>query len=489
MHIISATVKNFGSYAELDFNFDAQGLCLVQGSTGSGKSTLCDIVPWLVFGKTAKDGSVDEVRSWYSDSTTEGTVYINTNTSELTIYRSRAPNDLYFRIGASSPQRGKDITDTQKMINEMLGFDYDTYTTGAYFHEFSKTASFFNSTAKTRRAILDQIVDLSLAQNLQDKASKTQKELKKEINQIENDSTALTSKMSYIASQLTNLEIKNKNFELTVQEQETIKDRKITILASEIVSYEEKLNKLEAKKPHNTCEHCGSVKDKTLVQSIRQYEDAINKNIYNLETLQQPTKTVNTYPELIAQNKANQETYTKELDVLAKTLCEKDAKLQDLTTLLDMVDTYRASVVSTTVGFLEDNTNMLLSNHFDAELKVTFAVESSDKLDVLIYKDGNECSYTQLSKGQRQLLKLCFGLSIMKCVANHKGVQFNSIFLDEALDGLDETLKVKAYGLLQNLQLSYSSIFVVEHSTELKALFEKSFKVTNTNGMSVINEI
>ena len=106
--------------------------------------------------------------------------------------------------------------------------------------------------------------------------------------------------------------------------------------------------------------------------------------------------------------------------------------------------------------------------------------------EVSIQKDGNEASFTQLSKGQRQILKLAFGCAVMKGVSNHKGIHFDQIFFDEALDGLDETMKSRAFHLLEELSIDHESVFVVEHSESLKSMFSNSYKVSLDNGESNI---
>jgi len=57
--ILSCVLENFASYERLEFDFSPQGLTLIEGPTGSGKSTLCDAIPWILFGRTAKDGALD----------------------------------------------------------------------------------------------------------------------------------------------------------------------------------------------------------------------------------------------------------------------------------------------------------------------------------------------------------------------------------------------------------------------------------------------
>src|ERR1700733_2695413 len=100
MKILSASVQNFASYKKLDFEFDGQGLALVAGPTGSGKSTLCDVVPWVLFGRTSKGGTVDEVLSWPGDEITSGVITIDDRSGRpFSITRTRGSkpkdNDLF----------------------------------------------------------------------------------------------------------------------------------------------------------------------------------------------------------------------------------------------------------------------------------------------------------------------------------------------------------------------------------------------------------
>jgi DNA repair exonuclease SbcCD ATPase subunit len=161
----------------------------------------------------------------------------------------------------------------------------------------------------------------------------------------------------------------------------------------------------------------------------------------------------------------------------------------DITLLQDIVQDYRSTSIINTINYVETQTNKLLTDHFDAELRVKFDVSSADKLEISLYKDGNTAVYTQLSKGQRCLLKLCFGLAVMQAVQNHAGVKFEQIFCDEALDGLDDALKLKAYGLFEMLSQDYNSIFVVEHNEALKTMFPNSYSVKLENGKSTIEKL
>ena len=133
MRVIRAIAHNFGSYSVLDFDFTKKGLALISGPTGSGKSTLADIIPWALFGVTAKGGLADEVCSWNSDMPTSVALYLE----DLTIVRIRGgktkSNDLYFYESSHENDvhgnftRGKDLKDTQRLINQRLGITPETY--------------------------------------------------------------------------------------------------------------------------------------------------------------------------------------------------------------------------------------------------------------------------------------------------------------------------------------------------------------------------
>ena len=76
----------------------------------------------------------------------------------------------------------------------------------------------------------------------------------------------------------------------------------------------------------------------------------------------------------------------------------------------------------------------------------------------------------------------------MKVAANNSQEKFGSVFLDEALDGLDSDLKIKSYSLLQDLAKDHDSVLVIDHATELKEMFERKYKVAMENGGSVIEQ-
>ena len=494
VRILSIQAENFASYKELDFKLTDRGLMLIQGPTGSGKSTLCDLIPWALFGQTSKNGAADEVIAWNPTGPTKVTIALEYNKGSLVICRTRGKNanDLWFGDHKTEVyHRGKDLNDTQKLINNLLGLDANLYLSGAYFHEFSTTAQFFITTAKNRRLICEQIVDLSLAKTLQIKLSESKKTTKKQLDTIENDVYTLNSLISSLsrtyeaqtkaianwqhnqAAKKTMLETKYDNFEHTK--------------ANTVLSLEAKLRFELTNKP--VCPTCGAnrhvINETPYLDRIKQEKDRVNPYLEQLAALELET---NPGDIVLNQLQVDMNTNAAKLTIASVGSAKLNIELSDLETLEEITDSYRAITIQNAIGFIESSTNDLLNRYFDAEIQVAFEADSADKIEVSITKDANQCSYTQLSKGQRCLLKLCFGISIMKAVSNHSGVSFNQVFFDEALDGMDENLKTKSYRLLEALATNYESVFVVEHSTELKNLFTNKITVNLVNGHSELSE-
>lgn len=497
MKIIAASVRNFASYEQLEIDFTGKSLTLVSGPTGSGKSTLCDIVPWVLFGCTAKDGSVDEIVRWGSAEPTEGEIKVEVNGEIYRIYRARGKsNDLYIDR-QSTLTRGKDLNDTQRLINDLLGTTAEKYLSSSYYHEFSKAASFFTATAKNRRVMTEQMVDLSLAINVTEGLKSTAKNLKSSVIQLEAKIKSLEDECQFLTSQaakeiaqaaiweedrLTKIDSKSLKYETFEQDRE-----------QQVTELVELSDKWELERSHEKDGRCPTCNGKVKIKhkhSNNPYTNRIYAVVSRENTYQDEIQ------ELIAASNPyhrtdNLERFNVKSEQKAKAILDVNqskVELADITTLGDIIDDFRGLLIKRAISELERTTNKLLRAHFDAEISVSFSADSLDKLEVEILKDGHHATFTQLSKGQRQLLKLCFGVSVMKQVANHSGISTNVAFFDEALDGLDDILKVKAFNLLQELSTSFEAVFVVEHSSALKERFTNQIKVFISNGVSGIYE-
>lgn len=547
MKPLSAQVINFGSYESLEFDFSNQGLALLYGPTGAGKSTILDIVPWCIFGQTAKNGKADDVRSWTNNGPTTGTLTVDTpqGTVDITRIRDEKSNDLYYieSIDPDTKIRGKDLKETQTLINRRLGMDFDSYITASYSCSASPTETFYVANAKQRRELFEKITDLSLPTKLLERVQSAKKQTKKDQVEYSASKDKLSGKVDQIRVQIDRVardyDLWDKSHQERIQKLQTLKDNFETEKYSKIEALKTKSNvwnsnkidllerldhlihnqeiltmKLESLKASSRCITCGGITEEQ-EKKVDIAQKAINlndKRIYEqdrliketdpyVESLNSALELENHYEEQMAneiyaenpydsQYKKLQEDHDKAIEEFidrAKALNQVNGRYKALEHLQDLSSDLRAILLKTAVSQIETQTNRLLETYFDGAFRCQFIVVGDD-LDVSIQKSGYECSYLQLSKGQRRLLTLCFSIAIMEASANNSGIHYDYLALDEAFDGCDSDLKTMGYGLLEDLASRHSTVLVIDHSTELKNMFDKRFEVRIVGDHSELEE-
>lgn len=533
MNLLKAKVSNFGSYNSLEFDFSCSQLALIHGATGSGKSTLQEVPVWILYGKTSKGGNVSEIITWNSTEPTIGEIQVELKGEILTIVRTRGKashNDLYW-LESEVTHRGKDITETQKLLEERLGVTYDLYISAASYNEFSPASTFFTDKSKERRELFEKIVDLKLPIKIAERALDVRREAKKKLTENKTACERATGRSDQLKS---NLESNNRNSDLWSSRQdqkvkeiegrssvfekqkilkiEALETKSSVFEANKLKSLEDYAAKIEIlakaveSQKTTACETCGAPNEKALAKIRKldtlmiEYEQIEARQNPYLDQIEQAKKEENHLHSQIEEEKyavnpflAQNEATKRDIEVARKLLSslesqvrESEDKISALGQLYDLSFKLRGHLLQTAVKHIEESTNKYLESYFDSEFRVEFTLEDSDNLEISIQKDGHSCFFTQLSKGQRSLLKLTFSIAIMKASANNSGVHFNTLFFDEALDGLDTELKLKAFGLFNELEKDHNSILIIDHSTELKSLFTSDYHVTlNGNGSTL----
>jgi len=567
---------NFGSYPNIEFNLNkSPGLNLIYGKTGSGKSMLVDIPCWILFGITAKNGSVDEVRSWLNpDMPTSGILEVDLQNGKIFVTRIRGKqgqNDLYWMESDSDLRhhRGKDLNDTQKLLSARLGVDSTLYLSASYFCDFSPSGQFFSAKASSRRELFEKIANLDLAISIGFKSTENRKSLNKLLDAVEDKLIVQKSRVDQFQTSLLDLEKQAFQWDEKLEKIQTDLNSKLNIakkkseeipgIQAEMTDISEQIADINWRTPaykkaqqdlaeskssfkiwsdehnrlskldHDVCPTCLSDqkdninkhmrmqelehKIKTSKHDVERLEDAItrfedlfhqssllNKEWCVLNEKERAIKTElsnakkelaslsdeNPFIGMIEANSINLEKAEKileSLDIEEDYLVKQIARLNKL---IDLSSQLRGALLQKAVSDIQNNTNSLLEKYFDAELRVNLTLEGSDSLDVVIQKSGYSCVFRQLSKGQRQLLKLCFAVSVMKASSNSAGIHFDNLFFDEALDGLDDDLKVKAFDLFSELSMNHQSILMIDHAPSFQNLFENKYHVTIEGDVSSI---
>jgi ABC-type molybdenum transport system ATPase subunit/photorepair protein PhrA len=76
----------------------------------------------------------------------------------------------------------------------------------------------------------------------------------------------------------------------------------------------------------------------------------------------------------------------------------------------------------------------------------------------------------------------------MDAISNQHGIKFEQLFYDEALDGLDDSLKIKAISMFEKLATTHNSVYIVEHSESVKAMINDKIEVRLVTGESQLEE-
>ncbi len=188
----------------------------------------------------------------------------------------------------------------------------------------------------------------------------------------------------------------------------------------------------------------------------------------------------------IAELEATRTEQEKIVVSLKNTNKDYHTRISDMETLYTLSSQLRGVLLEKVVSQIQSGTNGYLNEYFDSELQVSFLLDGTDNLEVLVHKDGYQCTYKQLSKGQRQLLKLCFAISVQEAISNNSGTHFDNLWFDESLDGLSGDLKIKAYRLFEKLSESHASVMVIDHSEDLQNMFQNKIHVTLNGDISHI---
>lgn len=570
MIIKSICADNFQSYQTIDFNYNELGLSLVSGPTGAGKSTLMDLAPWLLYGITSKEGAADDVKSWGTFQSTAASGIVTVGDTDLHIFRCRGKasnNDLYWLEGQSStPIRGKDLTETQKLLEARLGVSSELYLLGSYLTQFSKADSFFIAKAKDRREVLEKIADQDFAVTLGERSSEARKEAKKIKLSLERNLSEAEGKLEGLVESLHGLMSDDSTWQFS-------KDARLLILRDKLNNYSEErqtrikdaLTKSEAFElkrqkelektnlelaalrkpgkdivyaeaiaaikreiaslPTEVCTECGASKGHKAKEELQEELSKLTLAriedralINTIDTLKSGMATLlklennftaevnrlrdapNPYLEQLEQAEAQTNPFGPRIESTLISICQVQDKVQKLSGdllsinskvsrldwLYDKSFELRGMLMGRAVTQIQDSTNAYLEKHFDAAVRVQFTIEGSDKIEVEIYNNGYLSPFRALSGGERCMLKLAFSLSLMRAAQDKAGISFNVLMLDEPLNGLDPDLKAKAFTLLQELAMQYSTVLVIEHDESVKSLFGKTYLVAKNNGYSTI---
>ena len=197
--------KNFLSWENLEFEIK-DGVTLIDGwnaddntSEGSGKSAVVNALCFGLFGKLPKDAKVDEVIRQGQKS-----CEVQIITPEYTVHRTRKPNATFMEHKTRGRVIGKDARESQKLIEEELGFSYETFMQTIYFAQ-NYGKKFITSTQEDKGRILSEVQDLSIFDRARMDAKTRQDDVKRRFAQDESGLLSYEKDIRHVKEKITML--------------------------------------------------------------------------------------------------------------------------------------------------------------------------------------------------------------------------------------------------------------------------------------------
>jgi len=267
-------------------------------------------------------------------------------------------------------------------------------------------------------------------------------------------------------------------------------DDQILIVSTQINEYENDIAKENEIKELSTCIKTKKNEDyadyNNAQSSISEYRNSINLKSAENSNLQK-------------QISRNDEIKLKVKEVVkdAKTLRARHVEVDDELFLLDAVSSVFDSTgapayvmdsivesfneaVSEYVSEIWPNATYNLQTYKtnkDKSIKAKF----SETLTI----NGKERSIGSLSGGELRALSLALDFAIVEVLSSQYGLSLNPVILDEPFNGLDSTGRELVIDILQKFS-QFRQVWVVDHASEAKAMFNQTIRVEKRAGVSKI---
>ena len=197
-------------------------------------------------------------------------------------------------------------------------------------------------------------------------------------------------------------------------------------------------------------------KYENLAKSLKDTQQRIKQAEENNAKIQQHNSRVETIKQQLQEMNEELEEYSFQLSLMN----ERMSILQVLTKTFSTTGLV-AYKIECLVKDLEEITNKYLVDLSDGRFQISFKVNSSDKLNVIITDNGKDIDINALSGGEKARVNVATLLSIRKLMQTLSSSRINLLVLDETVEALDVDGKEKLVEVL--LGEEHLNTFLVSH--------------------------
>lgn len=579
------SIQNFLAIRRCEFEFHENGLNLIHGRIGSGKSSLADAIIWCLYGKPRRDLPLDKTVNRSAGKNLAVALEFSVFSKNYMLIRYRK-HDEYDKQIMLSVDGEEFIVVEQEDVDNIIGIPYDLINVSNFINSQSE-ASRLLELKSARNPVFGTVIGLSGISDSEKRINPAIKQIREYIDEITGQIIEKRSKCDSLKSAVNdfhkrkdeNIEKINNRIRLINKEmvdftpsvikkaekQERYLDELYESLKLEKIRLENSRNEMyEAKKAAlllikecrvysknlrrfktGVCPMCRqdlkgdskshikiSQKDldekleeyknlklqyeasKIKLQSlhmnkiiiekriaegelnkpgvsasemIRQKEEAKNK-IANLENLKKELE----YGSFISQKNKEIKALENELpDLLNK---EKVAKEElkywefwkeafDIK-IPGNIKTWRiGKIIDEFNAHLRLFTHLFFKDDQISDVKIRFNTDLTEQ----IFVDGQEAPYASMSRGQRQKLNSAVNFGFFSLVRKYV-TSFPFLFVDEAMDGLDDESQHAIMDYLQKLGRE-NVIYIISHNDAMKNSVDRIFHVKMENKQTVIEQV
>lgn len=519
-------VNNFKSiYGDFEIKFeDVKGFWKIEGSVGSGKTTIGEAIIFGLFGNV-KDKNIRDLISWGEK---KGSVYLECFSKGHNLKINRIIGGELKALVDDEPLLFTNKRDAQSQLEEEY-YDVSKMTLELLcIISFNNFKSLSNMNPSDSRAFLDQVFGFSVLSEYSDECKIKRKDVYDSIIAAQYEKNSIVAQIKKIQD-LSNIERIEGNIS-EVKKQIADNKEKLRLLKKdhsdwtaevkkELREKQDELAKIKALGANKakeikfieqgTCPTCGAPIDQSQLEVkkqerevfLAQYKDLDLKikEITDKSTIK--NKEFEEKEEVIDRERIKLSSLLTKLEEQERRMSINTKEIEDLKVkeketndritglkvdeeewgqLYDILSTsIRQKILSSFIPLLNSSIQ-----EYTRQLNLPYIIEFDNqfKCSIKIFGLDRVINISSLSTGQLKTIDMCIILGVLKVIFS--GVNFNVLFLDELFSNLDSELRSMICNVLKSELKENQTIFIISHQEISDANFDGSInaKLSYVNG-------